>query len=106
MIITNLNIQPHADYKIGLYAKETWELIFNSDDPKYWGSGYQTKTTCKTVKNEWNGRNHTLEVDVPPLSVTVYRLISSVPDKIKQVKVKAEKANTSKPKPSKKEIKK
>lgn len=106
MIVTNLNIQPHADYKIGLYAKETWELIFNSDDPKYWGSGYQTKTTCKTVKNEWNGRNHTLEVDVPPLSVTVYRLISSVPDKIKTVKVKAEKANTPKPKPSKKAIKK
>ena len=106
MIITNLNIQPHADYKIGLYAKETWQLIFNSDDPKYWGSGYQTKTTCKTVKNEWNGRNHTLEVDVPPLSVTVYRLISSVPDKIKTVKVKAEKANTPKPKPSKKAIKK
>lgn len=106
MIVTNLNIQPHADYKIGLYAKETWELIFNSDDPKYWGSGYQTKTTCKTVKNEWNGRNHTLEVDVPPLSVTVYRLISSVPDKIKTVKVKAEKANTTKPKPSKKAIKK
>ncbi len=106
MIVTNLNIQPHANYKIGLNAKETWELIFNSDEPKYWGSGYQTKTTCKTVKNEWNGRNHTLEVDVPPLSVTVYRLISSVPDKIKPVKVKAENANTTKPKLSKKAIKK
>ncbi|MBK8624045.1 MAG: 1,4-alpha-glucan branching protein GlgB [Saprospiraceae bacterium] len=86
MIISNMNIIPHQDYKIGLYAKQTWELIFNSDDTAFWGSGYEVSKISKTSKEEWNGRNHTLSVNIPPLSVTVYRLKSSIADKPKVVK--------------------
>jgi 1,4-alpha-glucan branching enzyme len=99
MIICNLNIMPHEDYKIGLYAKQTWALIFNSDENQYWGSGYEIKSKPKTEKKEWNGRNHTLKVNIPPLSVTVYKLISSVEDKPKIVK-KVIKAVSTKIKPS------
>ncbi|MFZ1751473.1 MAG: 1,4-alpha-glucan branching protein GlgB [Saprospiraceae bacterium] len=81
MIICNMNTMPHIDYKIGLNAKQSWKLIFNSDDPAYWGSGYEVIKDPKTVKNIWNGRNHMLTINIPPLSVTVYRLISSVEDK-------------------------
>lgn len=81
MVVVNLNITPHKNYKIGLTAKQTWELIFNTDDKRFWGSGFKVKDKRKTIKKEWNGKNHTLEVDIPPLSVTVYRLISTVEDK-------------------------
>lgn len=86
MIILNLNTTPHKDYKIGLNAKQSWNLIFNSDDIKYWGSGYQIKNAVKTIKKTWNDRPHTLTVDIPPLSATIYRLISSVEDKPKKPK--------------------
>jgi 1,4-alpha-glucan branching enzyme len=89
MIVSNMNILPHKDYKIGLYAKQTWELIFNSDEKRFWGSGYELKSECKTIKQEWNGRNHTLSIDIPPLSVTVYKLTSSIEDKPKVIKVKS-----------------
>ena len=86
MIVCNLNINPHKDYKIGLYAKQKWEMIFNSDDTQFWGSGYEVRKNIATKKMEWNGRNHCLDVDIPPLSVTVYALISSVEDKPKAAK--------------------
>jgi 1,4-alpha-glucan branching enzyme len=89
MIVCNLNIMPHNDYKIGLYAKQTWELIFNTDDKAYWGSGYEVQKKVLSKKVEWNGRNHHIEIQIPPLSVTVYRLLSSVEDKPKVSKPKA-----------------
>jgi hypothetical protein len=46
------------------------------------------KSKVLTRKIEWNGRKHTLEIDIPPLSVTVYRLLSSVEDKPKATKTK------------------
>lgn len=100
MVVLNLNTNPHKQYKIGLNAKQTWELIFNSDDPKYWGSGYEVTKTVKTIRKKWNDRPHTLLVDIPPLSATVYRLISSVEDKPKKTaeKPKVEKTNTTKAK--------
>jgi 1,4-alpha-glucan branching enzyme len=81
MVICNLNIIPHTDYKIGIYAKQSWELIFNSDDKTLWGSGYDVRKNVKTVRQEWHGKKHMLEIDIPPLSVTVYKLLSSVQDK-------------------------
>lgn len=83
MIVLNLNITPHREYKIGLHAKQTWELIFNSDDLKYWGSGYDVEKIAKTTKKVWNDRPHMLTVSVPPLSATIYRLKSSVEDQLK-----------------------
>jgi len=83
MIVCNLNITPHKEYKIGMSAKQTWDVIFNSDDKKYWGSGYEVRQKAATKKEEWHGKKHMLEIDIPPLSVMVYRLISSVEDKQK-----------------------
>ena len=91
MVICNLNITPHVDYKIGVYAKQTWSLIFNSDDKSYWGSGYEIAANVSTKKEAWNGRNHMLEINIPPLSVIMYKLISSVEDKPKKVTVKPKK---------------
>ncbi|MCO6464712.1 MAG: 1,4-alpha-glucan branching protein GlgB [Saprospiraceae bacterium] len=95
MIVVNLNITPHSKYKIGLNAKQAWQLIFNTDEARFWGSGYEVIEQPKTVKKAWNGRNHTLEVNIPPLSVTVYRLISSIEDKPVKPKVRKTSAKPS-----------
>ncbi len=96
MVICNLNITPHLDYKIGIYAKQTWSLLFNSDEKAYWGSGFDIKSTLSTTKEICNGRNHMLTVDIPPLSVTMYKLISSVEDKPKKEIVKPKKVTAKK----------
>jgi 1,4-alpha-glucan branching enzyme len=97
LVICNFNVQPHVDYKIGMDAQQSYELIFNSDDSQYWGSGFEIKSKIKTVKKEWHGRNHMLELDIPPISVTVYRMTS-----YKEDKPKAKIASTTKVKSVKK----
>jgi 1,4-alpha-glucan branching enzyme len=74
IIICNLNITPHTNYKIGLLSGQTWELIFNSDDKKYWGSGFETTTKCKSTKSVWNNQPQMMELSIPPLCTIVYRV--------------------------------
>ena len=81
MVICNFNITPHQDYKIGLYSRQKWSLLFNSDDKKYWGSGYLVKDYYTTIKEEYHDKRHTLKIDIPPLSVIMLKLISSIEDK-------------------------
>jgi len=80
MVVCNLNINPHLEYKIGINAKEKWELIFNTDEDKYWGSQFTVQKSYLTANKEWLGKTNTLHIDIPPLSVTIYRLISTVTD--------------------------
>lgn len=96
LIICNLNIMPHQDYKIGMDAQQSYELIFNSDDVQYWGSGFEVKSKIKTIKKEWHGRNHMLELDIPPISVTVYRMTSYKDDKPKAKSLKRKETNSQK----------
>jgi 1,4-alpha-glucan branching enzyme len=74
LVICNLNITPHRDYKFGLLKKENYELIFNSDDKAYWGSGFEIRTKAKAVKKVWHGKPWMLEVDIPPLSTLMFNI--------------------------------
>jgi len=81
IIVCNMNVTPHDAYKIGLDAKQSWTLIFNTDSKEFWGSGYKARTRTDSKKKPWNGKKHFLEIDVPPLSVTVYRRTSYTEEK-------------------------
>ncbi len=83
LVVCNFNITTHNDYKIGIKAKQTWQLIFNSDDNEFWGSAFEIRKKPVSKKNEWHGQKNMLEIDIPPLSVTVYRLLSSIEEKPK-----------------------
>jgi 1,4-alpha-glucan branching enzyme len=73
LVICNLNVTPHTDYRIGLDAKGVYEVILNTDDTKYWGSGFKVNNQLSTVKKPWNGKPHMLNIEIPPLSVTVLK---------------------------------
>lgn len=85
IIVCNLNITPHADYKIGIDSKASYELLLNTDDTKYWGSGYEVRTKTTTVKKLWNGKPHMLSIDIAPLSVLVFKCKTMVETKKKEV---------------------
>jgi len=76
LIVCNLNIKPHKDYKIGFQHKVEWNLIFNSDDKKYWGSGFSIREKFVTKKLEWQNFPYCFELDIPPLSVMIFELKS------------------------------
>jgi 1,4-alpha-glucan branching enzyme len=51
--------------------KGQYEVIFNSDDSQFGGSGYMDKKTYKTEKIHKHGRVYSIEIEIPPLA-TVY----------------------------------
>jgi 1,4-alpha-glucan branching enzyme len=90
LIICNLSIKPQTDYKIGLSEPATFTLLFNSDDPKYWGSGHDFIEKCSTRKKEWQGKSYYIDIVIPPLCTMIYEC---KPKKIIPVKM----ATTKKP---------
>lgn len=80
-VVCNLNVTPHTEYKIGRSHAESWQLIFNSDNAEYWGSHFPVSPSAKTNKTSWNGRELSVAVDIPPLSVTMYRVLADKTEK-------------------------
>ena len=51
----------------------TYEEIFNSDDEKYGGSGVINRKPLVSDRIDWNGRQSSIELKVPPLGITILR---------------------------------
>ncbi len=81
VVVCNLNVTPHKQYKIGRRQPESWQLLFNSDHTEYWGSNFPVLSSCNTTNAPWNDMEYSIEVNIPPLSVTMYRLAIEKPEK-------------------------
>jgi len=74
VLMVILNLTPNVfDYRIGVNAGSQWEVIFNSDDKKYSGSGVET-TIFKEEKKEWMNRPKSIFLKLPPLSGIVLKM--------------------------------
>lgn len=73
IVVLNLTPVPRENYRIGIPKAGTLKEIFNSDAKKYFGSGsYKNKNLTSEVR-EWNGREHSLELDLPPLAMMAFK---------------------------------
>ena len=69
IVVCNLTPIPREKYRIGLPKTGTLKEIFNSDAKKFNGTGsYSNKKLQSDVKN-WNGRENSIELDLPPLGM-------------------------------------
>jgi 1,4-alpha-glucan branching enzyme len=75
MLLIVLNMTPvvRENYLVGLPVSGEWEEVLNSDDPKYYGSGVLNTGVIKTIKQIYNGRDHTLLLRLPPLAATILK---------------------------------
>lgn len=81
-----LNLTPKVfDYKIGVNAGTHWEVIFNSDDKKYNGSGVES-TTFKEEKEEWMSHPKSISLKLPPLAGLVLKMKEDKKYKIQRIK--------------------
>ncbi len=72
IIIANFTPVPRENYRVGVPKTKSLKLVFNSDDVQYGGSGL-SKKTAKPTKKAWNGREHSIELPLPPLSLLIYK---------------------------------
>ena len=74
VIVCNMTPLVHATYRIGLPKKGKITEVFNSDNVAYGGSGVTNPKPIKIETKEWNGRDFSTEIVVPPLGVCVFKM--------------------------------
>lgn len=74
VVVLNMTLVVHHDWKLKVRGKYTWKEIFNSDDKKYWGTGdvYNPSPEIK-LKNKKN-QVYEINIHLPPLSGIVFLL--------------------------------
>ncbi len=68
LAVCNFTPVPRDDYRIGVPEQGNYTVIFDSDAEKYGGSGYLQQSSFSSQPREWHGLNHSLAVNLPPLT--------------------------------------
>jgi len=69
IVVANFTPLSHENYRIGAPFKGEYEVVLNSDDTKYGGSGYENDAVFYTSPIPKHGRRHSLSLKLPPLGV-------------------------------------
>jgi 1,4-alpha-glucan branching enzyme len=73
VVVANLTPVPRVDYRIGAPADGRWMRVLDSDDTRYGGSGYETRSTVDTESTAWHRYPQSMRLDLPPLGIVVMR---------------------------------
>lgn len=73
VVICNFTPIEHKAYKLGVPSGGKWQEIFSSDSSKYGGEGRNNKVAKQAKKEECDGQEHYIPVNVPPLSIAVFK---------------------------------
>jgi 1,4-alpha-glucan branching enzyme len=72
LVVLNLTPSPHAHYRFGVPSSLGYSKRFDSDATGYGGSGWSGQTQVASERIPWHGFEHSLAVDLPPLSALVF----------------------------------
>lgn len=92
LILMNFDPASYETYRVGTPREGDWELVFNTDDPTFGGSGFPVVDMASSKPEPWNMRDNSIEIAVPGLAGLVYRrrrASSYKPPKAKTPKTKA-----------------
>ena len=73
IVVCNFTQVVRQNYRIGLPKKGKLTEIFNSDASIYGGSGVKNPNKLTVEAVPYDGRDYSIELLLPPLSVTVYK---------------------------------
>ncbi|MFT7625896.1 MAG: 1,4-alpha-glucan branching enzyme [Myxococcota bacterium] len=71
MVLMNLTPVAREHYRFGAPRGGKYRVLLNSDDAKYGGSGFPVAEIHQTDPQPLHGREHSLGVALPPLSVMI-----------------------------------
>lgn len=71
VVVLNLTPVPRDAYRIGVPIPARYIQRLNSDDIKYHGSGYPTYKEFYSEEIPWQGFQHSIRLNLPPLSALV-----------------------------------
>lgn len=74
-LIIAINFQPipQVNYRVGVPKAGTYEEIWNSDEPRFGGTGGRTESLLFSEKVPFHQQEHSIEITLPPLSVIILK---------------------------------
>jgi len=73
LCLFNFTPVPRENYKIGAPHEGAWEVLVNSDDERYGGSGLGTQQTLHTISEPCHGQPCSLNLNLPPLGALILK---------------------------------
>jgi 1,4-alpha-glucan branching enzyme len=70
-VVSNMTPACQSHYRIGVPSLTEYEVLVNTDDSQFGGSGFATQTSYTAESIEWQGFKQSICIALPPLS-TVY----------------------------------
>ena len=74
VVICNFTPMVRTNYRIGLPRNGNVTSVFNSDALSYGGSGVETLGELTIESTPYDGREYSIELILPPLSVSIYKM--------------------------------
>jgi 1,4-alpha-glucan branching enzyme len=72
LVALNFTPVPRENYRIGVPRPGRWRELFNSDAKEYGGSGRGNMGGVETTPVPWDGRRHSIVVELPPLGAVFF----------------------------------
>ncbi|MDN4617729.1 1,4-alpha-glucan branching protein GlgB [Paenibacillus sp. PsM32] len=74
-LIIAINFQPipQVNYRVGVPKAGTYEEIWNSDEPRFGGTGGRTESLLFSEKVPFHQQEQSIEMTLPPLSVIILK---------------------------------
>ncbi|MCE2495875.1 MAG: 1,4-alpha-glucan branching protein GlgB [Flavobacteriales bacterium] len=70
VIVANFTPVARESFRIGIPSDGRWSEVLNTDDRRFYGSGFINGEALETNSSGWHGRPYSLDLKVPPLGVT------------------------------------
>ena len=102
LILINFDPASYETYRVGTPREGDWELVFNTDEPTFGGSGFPVVDMASSKPEPWNMRDNSIEIAVPGLAGLVYRrrrASSYKPPKVAKKKQTANRSAKDEPEP-------
>ncbi len=73
LVIFNMTPVPRDDWKIYAHGKSKWEIIFCSDDTRFWGSGQSGQHSVETNLVDKKSKKYEINLYLPALGALVLK---------------------------------
>jgi 1,4-alpha-glucan branching enzyme len=73
LFICNFTPVQRDKFRTGVPCAGTYTEILSSDEKRFGGTGVKNKKNIKADAVECDGKDYSIEMNLPPLSVTIYR---------------------------------
>ena len=74
LIVGNFTPVDHQAYRVGVPYPGFWKECINTNAAEYGGTGAGNNGGINSEPTPWDGRPHSVEIALPPLSVSIFQL--------------------------------